>query len=181
VLARSESEEQGSDGEPFEEKGSPERLEHLRWSSDLLWSAFEHETERTDRIRDQASAAFLALPVFVGLAMQSSAWNLDNPGVKACRVLTFACAAWALVSWYLVARVDYHPRLSVELFDAKEERARAHDATPLVARIKGYLLKAVDDGQKRGSDLARKRRLALIATVVTMVFAGLPMLLKELI
>lgn len=159
----------------------PQRAEYLKWSCELLWSAFEHETARADRIRDQATAAFLALPVFIGLAMQAEAWKCENAGIAICRVLTVVCGAWALVAWYLVARVEHHPRLSIALFSADEERGRMDDCSPLVDRTRDYLRDAVDAGQKRGSELAKRRRWALIATVVTMVFAGLPLLLKELI
>jgi hypothetical protein len=164
---------------PREEPPS-QHAEYLKWSCGLLWSAFEHETARADRIRDQATAAFLALPVFIGLAMQAAAWKSENPGVALCRILTFVCATWALVTWYLVARVEYHPRLSIALFNAEEERGRERNCSPLIERTRDYLRGAVDDGQKRGSELAKRRRWALLATVVTMVFAGLPMLLKEL-
>jgi hypothetical protein len=167
-------------GEASGSGASPERVEYLKWSCEHLAAAFEHETTRTDRIRDQATAAFLALPVFVGLAAGSEAWKADNLGVSVCRVLALICAAVALGAWYMVVRVDVHPRISVALFTADDGKEREEDFEFRVLRVRDYLVEAVADGQARGSALASRRRWALLATCVTILFAGLPLLLKTL-
>jgi len=180
VLTRSGIGVEASEGEVSSAEVSPERLDYLKWSCEHLAAAFEHETTRTDRIRDHATAAFAALPVFVGLAASSDAWKSGDVGVWWCKLLTFAFAGWALAAWYAVVRVDAHPRISVALFTADDGKDREHDHEFRVLRVRDYLVEAVADGQMRGSALAARRRAALLATCATIVFAGLPLLLKVL-
>jgi len=97
-----------------------------------------------------------------------------------CRVLTLGCAGWALVAWYHVMRVAKHPEMATDVFTIGEDKDWKDDFEKRVRIVRRYLIDAVNDGQERGDALANGRRLALLASVATLVFAGLPLLLKEL-
>lgn len=167
-------------GEVSTSGASPERLDYLKWSCERLEVAHEHETSRADRIRDQASTVFLALPVFVGLVVSSDAWKEPGTAMFLCRLLTLGCAGWSLVAWYRVMRVGKHPEMATDVFTIGEDTDWKDDVEKRVRIARTYLLEAVKDGQERGDALANGRRHALLASVATLVFAGLPLLLKEL-